>query len=69
MTTGTDALDLYVYDSLGAWVDSPALVSGNKAWQRKVYIPKLNSYTYEWCYRKSSTATGDAAWIDDIELN
>ncbi len=69
VTTGTDALNIYAYDSLGAGLGQSSPGSGNTTWQRKVYIPPANAYTYEWCYHKTSTATGDAAWIDDIELH
>jgi hypothetical protein len=71
LTTGYDSLDLYVYNSTGTTlVDTATLVYGNAAWQRKVYIPPQNAnLLYEWCYDKQSNATGDAAWVDDIELN
>ena len=68
-TTGTDSLYLYVRDSSNGYLPSPSLGSGNTAWQRRIYIPPQNAYTYEWCYDKRSAASGDAAWIDDIELN
>lgn len=68
-TTGNDAFYLNVYDANGVGLSGASLVYGNTAWQRKVYIPPQNAYTYEWCYRKTSTATGDASWVDDIELN
>jgi M6 family metalloprotease-like protein len=46
-------------------------ISGNVAWQQKVYVMPPGSHTLRWDYTKdgSGSAGADCGWVDKVEIN